>query len=330
VRTIEEAAELECILELAHDQNGCRFLQDQLDLRTKAHVDLVFEAVLEAVVALSMDPFGNYLIQKLLQYGVSSQRTRLVLVAAPSIMEIAINVHGTRVVQKMVEAADADEQAEAIVAAIEPQAMDLVRDMNGNHVIQRMLAVMGKQRASFVFDLVQRECLAVSMHRHGCCVMQRSLDHADSPTRASIIEHVIQHARKLVCDPFGNYVVQYVLDLKQIPLTLRVIQSLHGVVAELSLQKFSSNVIEKCLTCGDREIVGLVAAELQLATNFGTLLHDPFANYVIQTLLTVGSDDEVSMLLSKVQPHMATLRSTLYGKRIQAKLVRRFPQLRTI
>ena len=79
VRTIEEAAELECILELAHDQNGCRFLQDQLDLRTKAHVDLVFEATLEAVVALSMDPFGNYLIQKLLQYGVSAQRTRLVL-----------------------------------------------------------------------------------------------------------------------------------------------------------------------------------------------------------------------------------------------------------
>ena len=31
------------------------------------------------------------------------------------------------------------------------------------------------------------------------------------------------------------------------------------------------------------------------------------------------------MLLAKVQPHMATLRSTLYGKRIQAKLVRPNP-----
>ena len=42
------------------------------------------------------------------------------------------------------------------------------------------------------------------------------------------------------------------------------------------------------------------------------------------------SPHQVSMLLAKVQPHMATLRSTLYGKRIQAKLVRRFPQLRTV
>ena len=39
-----------------------------------------------------MDPFGNYLIQKLLQYGVTAQRTRLVHTAAPSIMEIAVNV----------------------------------------------------------------------------------------------------------------------------------------------------------------------------------------------------------------------------------------------
>ena len=55
-------------------------------------------------------------------------------------------------------------------------------------------------------------------------------------------------------------------------------------VAELSLQKFSSNVIEKCLTCGDHKVIGLIAAELQTTNSFGTLLHDPFANYVIQTL----------------------------------------------
>lgn len=90
-------------------------------------------------------------------------------------------------------------------------------------MIQRVLAVMGNQRASFVsdsgqklaplvpvdksqrasetnsrfrrYDLVQRECLAVSMHRHGCCVMQRSLDHADSATRAASIEQANMLAR---------------------------------------------------------------------------------------------------------------------------------------
>ena len=33
-------------------------------------------------------------------------------------------------------------------------------------------------------------------------------------------------------------------------------------------------------------------------------------------------------LLEKLQPHLKTLRATLYGKRIHAKLLRRFPHLR--
>ena len=48
--------------------------------------------------------------------------------------------------------------------------------------------------------------------------------------------------------------MQYILDLKQSHLTLAVVAALHGGIAEMSLQKFSSNVIEKCLTSGDPEV----------------------------------------------------------------------------
>ncbi len=48
--------------------------------------------------------------------------------------------------------------------------------------------------------------------------------------------------------------LQYILDLKQSHLTLAVVAALHGGIAEMSLQKFSSNVIEKCLTSGDPEV----------------------------------------------------------------------------
>ena len=45
--------------------------------------------------------------------------------------------------------------------------------------------------------------------------------------------------------------MQYILDLRQPPLTHAIVQALRGGFAELSLQKFSSNVIEKCPTSGD-------------------------------------------------------------------------------
>ena len=122
--------------------------------------------------------------------------------------------------------------------------------------------------------------------------------------------------------------VQYVLDLKSAHLTIGVARALVGGFPDLSLQKFSSNVIEKCLHSNIKEVITIVSAEIEHAKNLGQLLHDPFANYVVQTLLTVGSEEVAQSLLDTLQPHLRTLRSTLYGKRIQAKLVRRFPHLR--
>jgi hypothetical protein len=62
-RTIDEASEAGVLRELAHEQHGCRFLQDQLDLRHKPHVDLIFEATKADALTLAMDPFGNYLVR---------------------------------------------------------------------------------------------------------------------------------------------------------------------------------------------------------------------------------------------------------------------------
>ena len=150
-------------------------------------MDAIFSAVLCEAGTLAMDPFGNYLIQKLLQYGTSEQRDTLIEGTQGQIIEIALNVHGTRVVQKMIECNDSERQVTAICGAIQPRIMELIQDMNGNHVIQRCLASLPADRSSFIFTTVVKECLAVSCHRHGCCVLQRCLDHADAQHRSPIV-----------------------------------------------------------------------------------------------------------------------------------------------
>jgi hypothetical protein len=51
-------------------------------------------------------------------------------------------------------------------------------------------------------------------------------------------------------DAFGNYVVQYVLELGQSEASQAIITQLNSHFAELSMQKFSSNVVERCLKLG--------------------------------------------------------------------------------
>ena len=58
---------------------------------------------------------------------------------------------------------------------------------------------------------------------------------------------IAKHTRIFVKDPFANYVIQYVLDLKMIDVNREVGVQLLGSLLALSREKFSSNVIEKCL-----------------------------------------------------------------------------------
>ena len=76
-------------------------------------------------------------------------------------------------------------------------------------------------------------------------------------------------------DPFGNYVVQYVLELGHPETSGMVMTNLRGHYPELAIQKFSSNVVEKCLKLGGaglNEQRDAVVAELAASANLGRLL----------------------------------------------------------
>ena len=63
---------------------------------------------------MSVDPFGNYLCQKLLEYSNDDQRTVLINNAAPQMVKIALNQHGTRALQKMIEFISTPEQVNSL------------------------------------------------------------------------------------------------------------------------------------------------------------------------------------------------------------------------
>lgn len=121
----------------------------------------------------------------------------------------------------------------------------MIQDLNGNHVIQKCLNRLSSQDSQFIFDAVAQNCVAVGTHRHGCCVIQRCIDHASGMQKVHLIEAITRCAFPLVQDPFGNYVLQYIFDLGEEEFSQPLCRAFLGAIAVLSKQKFSSNVIEK-------------------------------------------------------------------------------------
>lgn len=267
-----------------------------------------------------VDPFGNYLCQKLLEYSNDEQRTILINNAAPSLVNIALNQHGTRALQKMIEFVSTSEQIQTIIFSLQNRVVELIQDLNGNHVIQKCLNRLSSGDARFIFDAVGEHCVVVGTHRHGCCVLQRCIDHASGVQKTNLIAQISRNAFPLVQDPFGNYVVQYILDLGEAAYTEPLIQSFLGHVPALSKQKFSSNVIEKCLRTADSPMKQLLIEEMLQSNELERMLRDSYANYVIQTAMDFADLDIKRRLVDNIRPLLPAIRSTPYGRRIQGKI----------
>ncbi|PHH87266.1 hypothetical protein CDD83_9109 [Cordyceps sp. RAO-2017] len=308
------------IYELCKDQHGCRYLQKKLEERNPDQVNVIWVETNQHVIELMMDPFGNYLCQKLLEFCNDDERTTLIQNAAQDMVRIALNQHGTRALQKMIEYVSTAQQVRLIIEALRFRVVELIQDLNGNHVIQKCLNKLTSNDAQFIFDAVGNNCIDVGTHRHGCCVLQRCIDHASGHQKAWLVERITAHARVLVQDPFGNYVVQYIIDLNEPSFTDPVVQSFRGCIGSLSRHKFSSNVIEKCLRCAGPESKDLIVDELLAPQEIERHLRDSFGNYVIQTALEFATPHQKFRLVEAIRPLLPQIRNTPYGRRIQAKI----------
>jgi len=308
------------IYELCKDQHGCRFLQKQLESRNPDHVHMIWLETCSHVIELMTDPFGNYLCQKLFEFCNDDERTVLVQNASKDMVRIALNQHGTRALQKMIEHLSNNDQVSLITAALRDRVVELIQDLNGNHVIQKCLTKLSAQDAHFIFEAVGTSCVEVGTHRHGCCVLQRCIDHASGDQKLLLIQRITEHAVTLVQDPFGNYVVQYIIDLNESIFTEPVVQKFHGRICQLSRHKFSSNVIEKCLRCASDPSKDMIVDELLAPSEMDRLIRDSYANYVVQTALEHSTHYMKQRLVDVIRPILPTVRSTPYGRKIQAKV----------
>ncbi|KAG8761205.1 hypothetical protein FRC14_006254 [Serendipita sp. 396] len=315
---------------MCKDQHGCRFLQKKLEEGIPEHRDIIFRETFNHFATLMTDPFGNYLCQKLLEYSTDEQRSLICESVAGDLVTISLNMHGTRAVQKMIDFLSTQRQTNpqyndqilSIIRALSLHVVTLIKDLNGNHVIQKCLNRLASEDNQFIYNAVAAHCVEVATHRHGCCVLQRCIDHASETQRVQLVTEITYHALTLVQDPYGNYVVQYILDLNDARFSDAVIRQFFGNVCALSVQKFSSNVIEKCIRVAEHSTRKLLIEELLNRSRLEKLLRDSFGNYCVQTALDYAEPGQRMLLVEGIRPILPLIRNTPYGKRIQSKLQR--------
>ncbi|GAV84527.1 PUF domain-containing protein [Cephalotus follicularis] len=279
------------IVPLAKDQKGCRILQMSINEMSKEEIEMVFMEVIDCVGQLVLDPFGTYVVQKLVEVCTEEQRTRILLMLTKTefqLVGICLSMHGTRAVQKLLENLTTQQQISLVMSALSPGAVALTKDMNGHHVIQHCLKHFSQEDNRYLLNEVTNNCYAIATDKSGCCVLQQCVEYCQGEPRDRLVAEIISNALHLAEDRYGNYVVQHMLGLRVPQITTNLLNQLKGSYTALSCNKYGSNVVEKCLLETGEQHPAAIIMELLRSRNVGLLLLDPYGNYVIQSALSVS------------------------------------------
>ncbi|XP_076908560.1 uncharacterized protein LOC143565485 [Bidens hawaiensis] len=308
---------------MAKDQNGCRILQTMLERSTMEGMEIMLSELLHFVSDLMKDQFGNYLVQKLVAMCNDDQKLRLILslTRVPSdIILVCMNPHGTRAMQKLLESLNTS-QVMLVMKALYRGAATLAVDPNGHHVIQYCLINFHSDVNKPILTEIANECYKIATDRSGCCVLQACVEHSRGEAKARIIAEIMANAVHLAEDPFGNYVLQHMVGLNIAELTALLVRQLKGNFAYSACNKYASNVVEKCLNESGEEMSTRIVMELVGSPNSSMLLVDPYANFVIQSALTVSKQGfAYDCLCSLISKNTMSMRTNLYGKKILEKV----------
>jgi hypothetical protein len=293
------------IMDMVSDQVGCRRLQQLLDSSLPGHeqdVTAVLEELRPILGDLAEAPFGNYVFQKLMGCVTPAQRLSTLIALGPRLVTAGQSLHGTRCVQRLIRSCAVDNVA-ASAATLEVHLkgymVTLSLNSRGSHVVQCCLEALPENSITFLYDELIKSLFEVATHRHGCCVIQRCIEVASHDRRLVMKDLVEERGLELMLDPFGNYVVQRVLNLFQGEDSRKLCSAITGQVAKLSCHKFSSNVIESCLKVAPDDLKTRFVQELIEAEAFKDLMADRYANYIVQRALLVAVGEQAQQLVDR-------------------------------
>ena len=305
---------------ISKDQSGCRFLQKKIEEKPELAGKILNNA-LQNIIQIITDPFGNYLIQKLFDYMSEEQICQFIALIQIDIYKICINSYGTRVIQKIIDYLHTELLLKTFLNLIKPIVKQIILDINGSHILIKLIEINSPTATKVIYGEIAENIVLISMHKHGCCVLQKCIERAAPKEQHQLFSLLLYHCKELIIDQCGNYIIQFMITLNIEEINLNVAEQLSDDIENYSKQKYSSNVVEKCLECGTDQICDKIIKALLAAECIVSLLLDKFGNYVVQKALQRADQETQQNILNLIAPHLQKLKNYPFGMKLYSKLI---------
>jgi len=100
---------------------------------------------------------------------------------------LATNSYGTRALQKLLDFISKDNDFEIIKEFLINNMFNLIKDINGNHVVQKIIQIFPFNQ-DCIFSEMLKHIIHISKLKQGGCIFQKCLERASDKNKVNIIK----------------------------------------------------------------------------------------------------------------------------------------------
>ncbi|KAJ4845796.1 hypothetical protein Tsubulata_027801 [Turnera subulata] len=251
------------VLPLSLQMYGCRVIQKALEvINVEQRTELVGELD-GSVMKCIRDQNGNHVIQKCIEC-VPEDRIQFIISAFyGQVVALSTHPYGCRVIQRVLEhCADRNTQ-QIIMDEVMQSVCTLAQDQYGNYVIQHVLEHGKPQERSAIISKLAGQIVIMSQQKFASNVVEKCLTFGGPEERQLLVKEMLgstdenEPLQAMMKDPFGNYVVQKVLetcDDESLELILSRIKVHLSALKRYTYGKHIVSRVEKLILTGERRI----------------------------------------------------------------------------
>ncbi|KAL3523488.1 hypothetical protein ACH5RR_016322 [Cinchona calisaya] len=251
------------VLPLSLQMYGCRVIQKALEVVDVEQQTQMVTELNGSVMKCVHDQNGNHVIQKCIEC-VPQDRIQFIISSFfGQVADLSTHSYGCRVIQRVLEHCDDPNTQRIIMDEITKSVCSLAQDQYGNYVIQHVLQHGKPHERSEVISQLAGQIVKLSQQKFASNVIEKCLTFAGPEERQLLVNEMLgstdenEPLQAMMKDPFGNYVVQKVLETCDDQSRELIVSRIKVHLNALKKYTYGKHIvlrIEKLIATGERHM----------------------------------------------------------------------------
>ena len=294
---------------LLKQQQPSRVCQHYIENTNIEIIHLILLEILEPLPQLLFDPYANYFCLKLFHFISPSDRILYLKYISPYLIGLSLNKIATYPIQTIIEQVNTPQEKEIVFNALCNNLLKLSLDIYGTHVLERILTYFEYNLVRPIITFILENFMTLACNPNGLCLVKKIIILGyKKEIFPKIQNELIKNALTLIQNPYGNYALQTALEHWELIDLKDIIKMFYNKNSIFASQKFSSNVIEKCIEKSEEFLNNFIEELVSNQNTISILMTNTYGNYVMQTALKITKNEtNQKKIISAIEANLPKL-----------------------